>query len=754
MNAWAKIKALQVEKKKSFRLLIAVEIILILLGIAGLFGKDAVYEYLPEDMSFLDIQLPAGTYRVQMHYSTDTDMKNQLQVMAGDIGEENLRINSVALFSGWNSTDEEMWLLRDTEQLYVGAYYTGEGSLEIQGLTIRQTNAMNRICLFSMLCLFTLVNGIYLYIQYDKVYAITVENKTVTFLLGLTILFAGIPVMLDYVWGGADLGYHLMRVEGIADSLREGCFPNRIAPDWQQGYGYASAIFYGETLLYIAAVFRLIGFSVVSSYRLFLLIVTVATVAVSYICFKKIFKNSYVGVLCSALYSLALYRSYVSYGRTAVGECLALIILPIIVYGFYRVFTQDIQEESYKRSWLPLTIGFSLLIQTHLLTGELAGFFTILLCIILWKKVFRPRTFIVLAKTVIYSILLSAWFLVPFLDYMLTGDYTIHHVSGRTIQSRGGFPAHLLFTFYEAGGTIYFEQDGMVNSSPVGIGIVLIVCLALFGYLLFTRKANQLERQERMAGIITAGFGILAMMMSMLCFPWDKIHSLGSVAQTLVSSIQFPSRLLTIANICLTVVAGVVAKYILKTQARARTACFMAGMVCCLAMGNVYLLEQIADEQRPLRVYNERGMGTGYISGAEYLPYGADASLFMPHDPEGTEGIVVSEYEKRALGACAYIENHSESEEKVAFALLYYKGYRAYNMDTGENLNCYAGDNFEVTVEIPAGFEGMVEVGFESPWYWRVGEAVTLVSVLAMVVYFARKNRRIKKAMERSERII
>ena len=693
-------------------------------------------------VEFPGIRLPRGTYRVQVHYTTDTNLKNSFEVAANDIGSESLRINTAFFFAGWSETNEEMWLLRDTEQLTVRVNYTGEGSLAVQGLTIKQTNAWNRICLFVLFVLFTAVNLIYVYVQYDKEYEIPVQNKTVTFLLGVIILFASVPLTLDYMWSSGDLGYHLMRVEGIKDGILNGQFPIRISPEWQQGYGYASPIFYGETVLYLAALFRLIGFSVTTSYRLFMFVVTVATVLIAYYCFQKMFGKPYIGVFCSALYSLSIYRIYKTYTCGSWGECFGIMFLPLLAYGFYRVFTQEIHERSYKRSWVPLTIGFTMLIQSHLLTCELVGFFTILLCIVMWKKVFRFQTFVVLAKTVVYSILLSAWFLVPFLDYMLTGDFVIQHVSERTIQSRGLYPAHLFFTFFGNGGTIFFDEYGMAGTDPMGVGIVLIAGLLLFCYFLFTGRMKRSAERERALGKIAAVFGILAMIMSLNLFPWDRIQSMNQITATLVSSIQFPNRFLTIANICLTVVAGVVAKNVLEYEKKEWKTCFFVGMGFCLGLGSLYLTEDTMAKRGAVRVYNEQGMGTGYISGAEYLPYGADASLFMPHDPVCTGAVSVSDYEKKALGAEAYLENTGEKQEKAAFALLYYKGYRAYCPESGEELTCYAGENFEVTVDIPANFAGTVEVGFESPWYWRAGECVTLIALVVMAAAGYRNKKR------------
>lgn len=777
MGNLAKIRQLHVEKRKGFRIILLVELLLIAFGIAGLFGKNAVYEYGLSDMranfgeyseeyggvyvdggmkllgnlaDFTDISLSRGTYRVQLHYATDTDMKNQCYVTDAKLTDKLLQTNGTVLFSGLDKTDFDMWLYRDTDGLIVHAEYVGEGMLSVSGLTIVQTNAMNRMLLFEIFCIVTLINCIYLYVAYDREYHIPVKNKTVTFCLGVTMLLAALPLIPDYMISAGDLGYHLMRVEGIKDGILAGQFPIRISPEWQQGYGYASPIFYGETVLYIAALFRLIGFTVTTSCRLFMAVVVIATVLISYECFKKIFNEAYVGVLCSLLYSVSVYRVYKTYYCGSWGECFGVMFLPLIIYGFYRVFVQDIHEKSYKRSWIPLTAGFTLLIQSHLLTCEMVGAFTVILCIILWKRVFRKETFIVLAKTVIYSILLSAWFLIPFADYMLTGDFVIHHVSGRTIQSRGLFPAHLFLTFFINGGTVFFESDGMADSAATGVGIALLVPLFILIYIFFAGKAKELNAYERKLGIIAGVFSVMAMIMSLSIFPWDRIQSLSQITATLVSSIQFPNRFLTIANVCLTAVAGLVAKYVAVNRNSIYKAGYFAGMLLLVALGNIYLINWGMNNADPIRVFNNEGMGTGYISGAEYLPYGAQADYFMYKAPVCDDGLEVYDYDKLSLGASAHMVNHNDEPSSVAFPLLYYKGYRAYAADSGNELNCYSGENYVVTVDIPSGFDGNVLVKFVSPWYWRMGEAVTVISLAAMILVCTVSKKREKREAELS----
>ncbi len=757
MGFWLKVKELKLWKQRAFRFMLGAEAALLMAGILNLFGKDAVYEYGigsiqanrgtyleeaggvciegggTEDnlIEFSGIVLPRGTYRLQIHYDVDVNSIHYYNIADEKEESERLQCNGGMLYADLHQTDTEVWANKKITDARVYVRYGGEGRLVVSGLTIQQTNAMARTDLFCLLCLLALGNGIYVYIRYDKAYRIEVKKKKVAFCLGVITVLASLPLLVDYVFPAGDLGYHLMRVEGIKDSLLAGVFPVRISPEWQQGYGYASPIFYGETILYPAGLLRLIGFSVTASYRIFMLAIVFATVLIAYCAFTKIFGEAYVGVFCSLLYSLSVYRIYKTYICGSLGESLGIMLLPLLVYGFWRVFTQDICSKEYARSWVPLTIGFTLLLQSHLLSCELVGFFTILLCIVLWRRVFRWPTFLVLAKTVVYTILLSAWFLVPFLDYMLTGDFVIQHVSARRIQYRGLYPAHLLFTWPRSGSGVFFDQQGMYDSAPMGIGVVLIVALVVFICLVFNRRLEHIK-EEKGLGILLGTFGVLSMCMSLSSFPWDRIQDLGQVTATLVSSIQFPNRLLMIANVCLTAVAGIMVKYALTEGSRKFCVGYVCGICLLLVVGSVYLMEDITWELPPIKFYNSQGMGTGYIAGGEYLPYGVNPALFIYHDPVCTGDLEAREYEKGPLKAEAHLVNPGDKTESASFALLYYKGYRARAVPEGIALKCYAGENGEVTVDIPAGFDGRLTVGFESPWYWRLGEAVTLLVILIM----------------------
>lgn len=776
MNFKTKLQNLELHKNRFFLISLAVEAVLLLWGIMGLFGKDAVYEYGVEDMranfgtyseelggyyvdasygqkgnlvDFCEIALPKGVYSVQLHYETDTNMLNMCQVSDGTIGYKMLQTNGEHLYGTLTDTDFHMWLLQDSQHMIVHAYYEGEGSLLITGLTIRETNALHRIYLFWVIVGIAIWNAAVIYCAYDRKCGVATRKKNAFFGLAVVTVLASIPLMIDYCIPGGDLVYHLMRIEGIKDGLLSGQIPVKIAPEWQQGYGYASSVFYGETLLYIAALFRMIGFTVLDSYRLFFFVVTIIGVLIAYHCFAKIFKNEYIGLLCAAMYVLSTYRTNKIYACGSFGEGFGVVFLPLIVYGFYRVFTEDITTQRYKRSWIPLCAGFTGLVQSHLLSGELVGFFTILLCIILWKKVFRKETFIVLAKTVIYCVILSAWFLIPFADYMLTGDFVIQHVSKRTIQSRGLYLAHLFMTYPVNGGNSFFDDIGMFESQGITIGAPLLVAFLLWIGIWFFRKNKSWNKAECALGNIAFAFAALAMLMSLSIFPWDRIQFASSITETLVSSLQFPERCLTIANVLLTTLAGVIAKGILDSDKKEVFAVFYMCMAGLLVICNLYYINHMVNFGSTVKIYNGEGMGTGYISGAEYLPYGADASQFLHRDPIANGEVLVTDYEKEGLVVEMYCENMGNETATVTLPLLHYKGYQAIDVASGEELAVVDGENFCVAVELPAGYEGAVYVSFVQPWYWRVAEVVNVLFFVVLCVDGYRRKR--KKAVEQLE---
>lgn len=700
-----------------------------------------------ETVIYEQIALPPGVYDVVLEYDTNTSMKNLCYLEDGTVHFGGMLTNGENLHQNLKNTDFRMWLFEGTEALQMKILYGGEGTLVTGNLTIYETNALWTMILTITWSIVILLCAIFAFGKYDRAVNVDTEKKNVFFALCCIILLASIPYLQNANISGGDLGYHLMRIEGVKDGLKSGQFPLRIEPEWLFGHGYANAIFYCSTLLYFPAVLRLLGFTVMTGYNMYCIAINIATAWIAYYCFGKIFKDRYIGLLCSGLYTLSIVRIFNMCFRAAVGEVSALAFMPLVIYGLFRAFTEDVKSKEYKNIWIPITVGYAGLIQTHVLSCEIAAFLTIVICLIMIKKIFVKETFLVLAKGALGAALASMWYLVPFLDYYMNEDLHIHHVSGRTIQERGLYPAQVFFHWWKAGNKVLTNLEGMADSNPMGVGLIFGVGLGVFFILWFSGKWKGIQdpviRLAKIAGV----FGSILILLSLNVFPWDKIQWMNSVSASLVSSIQFPYRFLSWGTAFLLVVVGSLLWY-LKNRNQKRY--FYIGVILILlsiGTSGVYLIDHVCRTGELVRIYNEEGMGFGYISGGEYVIEGTNADALDFGVPVYSEKVEVITYKKDNLYMQVSCINYGTEAEYIELPLLHYNGYRAWVTETGEELETTKGNNNVVRVYLPKEFAGEIEVKFTSPIHWRISEMITYMWWIGVGVTVIKRRRRKEKSV-------
>lgn len=708
---------------------------------SGIWHADANQGSAGHFLTSGELPVSSGVYRVQLFYETDTDMVNRCYITDSSAAHREVFSNGDHLYAGLTSTDYEVWVLDGNGSLKIEVEYGGSGSLSVKGARIYNTGGLESMLLFMAVLGFVTIDLLYVYWQKQKEKGFSASQKVTILALLAIIIYSSLPLMTDYIIAGGDLIFHLLRIEGVKDGLLAGQFPVRIAPQWQRGHGYASSVFYGDTMLFVPALLRLMGFPLQTSYKFLLFVLNVGTCLISYYAFKKILNNRYLGIMGSMLYTMSVYRLFKIYHTAALGEAISIMFLPLLVVGFYKIFTEDVKDKNYRWNWILPTIGFCGMIQSHILSTYIVAAFTVFLCLLLWKKVLRKETFLVLASVVVFSGLICAWFLVPFLDYVGSGEFVINHVSARKIQFRGLQVAQLFKIFFNDGPSTMFFDNGMVGAEPAGLGGSLLLGGLLFICLWCTGVTSNLDKKLFKTGKIALLVAVISMVMSTQVFPWDRIQKLHPVTATLVSSLQFTSRFLNISTIALLVVTGIAGVCIWKTEKILWKGGFAAGIAVMFLVSNVYLLNDICDSGSFFRLYNVGGMGTGYISGAEYIPVGTEAEKLTYAAPVAGEGVWVEGYEKDYLSVEMTCRNGSPKESYVDVPILYYEGYRAQT-DAGQELEVGYGENNIVRISIPAGFEGGVSMGFVSPWYWRVAEVVSVVTFLALtggVIWAKRK---------------
>ena len=689
---------------------------------------------------FDKIKLPMGVYKLKLEYQTDTNMQNLCMVEDGTVFFGGLLVNGETLYENLTSTDITLWLFEGTESLQVQIKFCGEGSLKTGNLSVYETN-----CLWTMLL--TVVWGIILvvllilaYRHYDRTVGIAKEKKSIAFGLFLVVLIASLPYMMGGTVAGADLTYHLQRIEGVKDGLLSGQFPVRLEPRWLFNHGYANAIFYCNTLLYLPAFFRLLGFPIVTCYSIYCIALNIATAYISYYCFSKIFKNRVIGLLCSALYTLSIFRIYEMVIPVAVGEVSAMTFMPLVFYGLYRVFTEDVKLKSYKNCWIPITIGYAGLIQTHVLSCEVTAFLTLITCVVFIKRIFVKETFWELSKGALSALAISFWYLIPFLDYYINENMHIRHVSERTIQNRGLYISQLFCHWCKLEDNENASEFVMENSHAMGVGLILGLGFFVF-LIMWVRGRWRHEFSDKVVamGKVSCIMGGMLMLMSLNVFPWDRIQGINSITASLISSLQFPSRFLGWGTVFLVSVCGCLLWYFGQVGKKCN---YYIGIICILLgviTSSMYLLDYVNRDEDFYQLYSYEGMGYGYISGGEYVVEGTEAGQLTFDVPNSSDNVNILKYDKEYLRMWVECTNISGEEGYIELPLLHYTGYRAYRISNGEELLTEKGNNNVVRVSIPCGFDDEIEVKFVSPVYWRISELITYVWWLVVITIIVKK---------------
>ena len=277
-----------------------------------------------------------------------------------------------------------------------------------------------------------------------------------------------------------DVPYHLLRIESLANAMRTGeAFPYRITSYWLDGHGYASSLFYCDFFLMIPALLRVIGFPIMTAYKMFMFIVMAATGVITYAALQRCVRKEYAALLGTAVYVLAPYRFNNFYIRGAVGEYLAMTFVPMVFCGFYLLCTEDIASESYKKCKWWIVFGMSAILECHLLTTEMVALCLAVFCVIFVKQVLRKRTFVQLAEATGIVLLWNCWFYVPMLYMMNKDTYKLQQIIGKNLSH--GMELASSVVIWQNGKQIT-SRDGIYGREPYSIGVAVLLLIVFWRF--------------------------------------------------------------------------------------------------------------------------------------------------------------------------------------------------------------------------------------------------------------------------------
>ncbi|MFR9231762.1 MAG: hypothetical protein ACLVLH_01670, partial [Eisenbergiella massiliensis] len=535
------------------------------------------------------------------------------------------------------------------------------------------------------------------------------------------VLLSSLPLFIEFVIKGHDLNFHLMRIEGLKDGLLSGAFPVKIQPTWCNNNGYAVGIFYGDLFLYIPAMFRILGVPSNTAYKLYLFLINILTVIISYISFKKLSKDKLIGVLGCALYTLSLYRLNNIFIRSAVGEYTAMAFLPLILLGLYCVYSENIGEKEKQRSICFLVIGFTGVLQSHILSFEMIVLFTGIICIIFIKKTFRRCTLFILLKSVFITILINLWFLVPLLDFM--GENLVINDNNRAINN--------VYWIQKAGLNITQLFISTFNKSDMPLGIGWVFVLTLFCVIYKIIIINNIDKEELLCFFLS----LLSLLLTLKVFPYDFLCDKMGKYSILITNLQFPWRFLTLASLFLTWLTCVLVKSMSNNRYYLKKVVCFFGILLLSQL--VYFEGTVIKNSDLVCVYDTLGYSSFPENGFEYMPTDTEVTKLNKTLSYSNNKILIKAFSQKYNEITVDVENTDSENGFIDVPLIYYKGYKAVDTSLGKEFETGYGKNNVMRVIIPANYLGTINLYFEEQWYWRMAEFISVFTLLIIVSYIS-----------------
>ena len=343
------------------------------------------------------------------------------------------------------------------------------------------------------------------------------EIKIILFTLFISIIISAyfcIPLYNDILHKGSDTGFHLTRISAFREAIAIGIKYPYMWWHANFDFGYPAPLYYCQLLLFPAVYLISKGLSLIISYKIYLFLLVVSATFTIGLLQKHISKKNINAIIISTLIYIINPHQLISiFRRSALGELMAMVFIPICLLGIYYVLYDDYQK------WFYLVIGYTGIVLSHNISFALMCILFFIFIIINLKTINKNRILAIL-KAIICVFLLTSFFTLPMLEGLTKNEMFINNQNNNT---------------YIQGTTIKeifnFTCDWSVSScqSP-GPFLLFIPLCGLF--IKNKRKDNKFIFDTWLIGYIT-----------LFCmtkyFPWQLFK--------IMNFMQFASRLLPIS---------------------------------------------------------------------------------------------------------------------------------------------------------------------------------------------------------------
>ena len=507
------------------------------------------------------------------------------------------------------------------------------------------------------------------------------KGRKILIILSIIIFFSLVTAIQLFIGTYnvlADDGcFHLSRLAGTETIFRSKQFLPLIVPMFCNNFGYGTNIFYSPLTAVIPLIFRLFTFDIIAITKIIIVLSSYLSGLSMYFFIKKVTNNDLAGIIGAVLYIICPYRLNDIYFRNAIPEYISFIFLPMIFNGLYTIVNKK------EKSNL-LVIGSVLLLLTHTLTT----FFTAIMCFLYiianYKCLKNKEVLKNLSISILLIILLSAFYIGPFIEHKLKTDYVVFDSDYMVELDR-------LELFKLDFNKLYRSAEvGLYNFS---IGFALTMGLVL----IFLVVKDVIKKDYKIIYFYSLIMGFFLLLISSKLFPYEKLPKLFLM-------IQFPFRFLELINLFFILVASINLSLVLeKYPAGPLILMFIFLVVTDIAPFAVYHYDELnfgielfyeAVPVKEIKEYPSRHLN---LAQYEYLPKKAlnntgyiekryDEPIIL--DSKGS--IAISDFKKENTNTY-FVVSDAKKGDIIELPYIYYLGYRV--KVNGKEINTFESEN-------------------------------------------------------------
>lgn len=562
--------------------------------------------------------------------------------------------------------------------------------------------------------------------------------------LALALAFFAWMALLspDYFMGAHDAHHSLFFPIEFDKGIQDGYWLPRWGPDFAYGYGYPMFVFYAPLSFYIWEGIHLTGlFGVVASTKATFFVGFVLATAGMYLLARELWGRR-AGLLASVVYTYLPYHLLNIYVRAALAEFVAMAFLPWILLAFHRLIRRP--------SLLGVAAGaasYAALLATHDITSVLfTPFLGAFILFELWRRAkqdpsahgfwraLRQRALPVMGSVGLAIAITTAVWLPALTEQgaikvgqwaMATYHYADHFVC----------PEQLVSPFWGFGYSVPGCNDGM--SFQLGLAALGLAILGIFGVLTGRIQFDRMTRSAAKALMLFLAVSLIVVVVLMLP-PAIVVWNLFAPIATLV---QFPWRLLAVASVPLTLLAGSAAP-LLRFRGERMPAGLLLTTFIVISASAAYIQPQFTPSNpRDETAQTWRDFESQHpdmvtmVAQTQVQPATSPmlAALETNATPQRfqamTDGIAIHQLD--AAGGSVQARIDAQKPGWVRFLSYWYPGWYA-TLDNQPLPVHLDGSEFGlISVEVPGG-EHILYFRFGDPPLRQIADGVTLASLLGL----------------------